>query len=257
MDVRFDGKIALVTGGGSGIGYTTARLLAESGAKVVITGSNGEKLCRATEMLREHGEVCSEVIDITDRQSVIDGVERIRQRIGEIDVLIQCAGRGFHDGDIYENWNRSMELNATGTFQMMKEVVERSMLPRNTGSIVNIASMAGIRGMMKPLSEFGYSASKAAVTGLTRQAAVMWAEEGIRVNAVAPGGVCSGGVGLSDKPVMIPDDSNNLYAEIIPTHRLSTTTEIAAAALFLASDFSSNTTGQIMVIDGGASQIGF
>ena len=150
-----------------------------------------------------------------------------------------------------------MALNATGTYQMMKETVERCMLPRKKGAVVNIASMAGIRGIMPPLCDFGYSAGKASVVSLTLQGAVLWGHDGVRVNAIAPGGVASAGIGADDRPYHAPDDKNMPFLDIIPTGRHSTPEEIAAAALFLLSDYSGNTTGQTLVIDGGASVMGF
>lgn len=259
MDVRFDGKVAVVTGAGSGIGFACAQLLAESGAKVAMLGKNPEKICRAAEMLEPCGRVKAYPVDVTDAEGVIKTIAAIREELGEIDCLMQSAGGGVHLGpdQVYEEWKQTMDLNATAVYRLMREVVEQCMLPRKCGSVVNISSMAGIRGIMPPMSDFAYSASKAAVASLAKQGAVMWGKYGVRVNAIAPGGVASGGVGVSDKPAKAPDDPTLPYVDIIPSGRHSTAYEIAAAACFLLSDWSGNTTGQVLAIDGGATTMGF
>ena len=259
MDIRFDHKVAIVTGAGSGVGYACAQLLAESGAKVAMLGRTPEKIRQASALLAKSGITAAYPVDVTDADAVQHAVKSIRAELGEIDCLIQCAGRPFRLGAerAMEAWDRALELNATASYRMMREVAEQSMLPRKTGSIVNIASMAGIRGIMPPMSDFGYSAGKAALVSLTLQGAVMWGKHGIRVNAVAPGGVASGGVGVTDKAARAPDDPSLPYLDIIPTGRHSTAQEVAAAACFLASDWSANTTGQVLAIDGGACAMGF
>lgn len=264
MNIRFDGKIVAVTGAGSGIGFACAKMLAESGAAVVMIGQREEKIKKAADMLETAGEVIPFVLDITSRNAVIAGVEEIRKAFGEIDGLAQCAGRGFGAApgelihlDSYGSWDKGLELNATGSFQMMKEVVERCMLPRAKGAVVNIASMAGIRGIMPPLCDFGYSAGKASIISMTMQGAVYWGHRGVRINAIAPGGVASSGVGADTRPYHAPDDDSLPFLDIIPSGRHSTPEEVAAAALFLLSDFASNITGQTVVVDGGASVMGF
>lgn len=264
MDIRFDGKIVAVTGAGSGIGFAGAKLLAESGATVIMIGQQEEKIKKAAEMLSDAGKVVPFALDITDREAVVAAVEEIRKNYGDIDCLFQSAGRGFGAApgeppcdDAYGCWDKGVGLNATGSYQMMKEVVERCMIPNKKGTVVNIASMAGIRGIMPPLCDFGYSAGKAAVVSMTMQGAVYWGHQGIRVNAIAPGGVASAGVGADNRPYHAPDDKNLPFLDIIPSGRHSTPEEVAAVALFLLSDFSGNITGQTIVVDGGASVMGF
>lgn len=259
MNISFQDKVAVVTGAGSGIGFACAELLAASGAKVAMLGRSPEKIRAAADLLSGQGTVKPYPLDVTDGVAVQETMKAIRSELGEIDCLIQSAGRAIPPtpDQVYENWTRALDLNATSAYRMMLEVVEQSMLPRRQGSIVNVASMAGIRGMMPPLDNFGYSAGKAALISMTRQGAVAWGKYGVRVNAVAPGGVASGGVGVSDKPRRAPDDPSLPYLDLIPSGRHSTAQEIAAAICFLASDWSANTTGQVLTIDGGASVIGF
>ncbi len=264
MDIRFDGKIVAVTGAGSGIGFACAKMLAESGATVIMIGQQEEKIKKAAAMLESAGKVVPFALNITDREAVIAGVEEIRKNYGDINCLMQSAGRGFGAApgepvseDAYGSWDKGMDLNATGSYQMMKEVVERCMLPNKSGTVVNIASMAGIRGIMPPLCDFGYSAGKAAVISMTQQGAVYWGHQGVRINAIAPGGVASAGVGADTRPYHAPDDENLPFLDIIPSGRHSTPEEVAAVALFLLSDFAGNITGQTIVVDGGASVMGF
>lgn len=262
MGFRFDGKICIVTGAGSGIGFACAKAMAEAGATVAMVGRNPEKIAQAAEMLKSAGRVHAYALDVAETAAIAPVIETIRTELGEIDYLIQAAG--IMDGGpaielTEEKWDRLMNANARGLFFMMQQVVRQSMMPCKKGSIVNIASMAGIRGMTPPMCSAHYSASKGAVVALTMQAAVEWACHGIRVNAIAPGGVLSQGVGVG-APQQIPGgpgDGDGPSMDPVPTRRLSSVEEIAGMALFLLCGLSANTTGQVMVIDGGSSVVGY
>jgi NAD(P)-dependent dehydrogenase (short-subunit alcohol dehydrogenase family) len=254
MDIRFDGKTALVTGGSRGIGYACAQMLLESGARVVIVGIDGTEVAQAVEKLGAPGRVWGYPADIADVRAIPGLVTRARDDAGEVDVLVQAAGllRGGPAVDLTEaEWDEVLDVNAKGLFFMMQAVAVQSMIPRQTGAIVNFASIAGLLGMAEPLCSQHYSASKGAVVQITRQAAVEWAKHGIRVNAVAPGGVNTAGgpAGPAGGPPL------ELLAPI-PTRRLTEPWEVAAAVSFLASDHAANITGQILVIDGGGSVVG-
>lgn len=258
MELRFDQKVAVVTGAASGIGFACARELARSGARVVLLGRSGKKLEQAAELLALPGQVFPMTADLSDSASLSGLVADIRRQVGEINLLIQSARftPTGEEPDQLALWDASLNTNAKSVWALMKEAVEQSMLPRGGGSVVNIASMAGIRGMLPPLTDFAYSAGKGAVNAITRQGAVCWGRRGVRVNAIAPGGVASGGVGVSDQPRRPADDPDLPYLDLIPTGRHSYPEEVAALACFLCADCSANLTGQVLVLDGGASIIG-
>lgn len=259
MNIDFTGRVAVVTGAGSGIGFACARTLAQSGAKVAMVGRNPEKIRQAAEMLKPDGEVHPYALDVSDTEAIPGVVAKIREELGEIAVLIQAAGM-MTGGPGLElspaEWDRVLDTNAKGTFFMMQQVVKQSMAQAG-GAVLNIASMAGIRGMVPPMCSASYSASKGAVVALTLQAASEWGHMGVRVNAIAPGGTASFGTGVVT-PREGPGGNPPPVTNYVPTGRvMNTPEEIAAAAAFLCSDLSGNTTGQIMVIDGGASAVGY
>jgi len=254
MDIRFDGKTAVVTGGARGIGFACAELMVESGAKVAVVDILGDIMDDSARKLQAKGTVKGYKLDLSKVSDIGPTVARIREEMGEIDVLIQAAGilAGGKGEDLTEaEWDRVMDVNAKGLFFMMQAVVVQSMIPRMAGSIVNFASIAGLKGMKEPLCSAHYSASKGAVVQLTKQAAVEWAKHNIRVNAVAPGGV------MSEHLKGMPPEFMKDAAALIPLKRLSKPEEIASGVCFLASNAASMVTGQILIIDGGGFVLGF
>ena len=249
MGYGLEGKLAVVTGGSGGIGSVVSRMLLENGAKVAIIDVGEERLKKAEEELKRYGEVRCYEMNIADPEQIPAGIEQIRSDMGEISCLVQAAGllRGKPALEItLEDWDSVLNVNARGLFFVMKEVVQQSM-QYNGGTIVNFSSMSGVRGMPKPMCGAHYSASKGAVVALTMQGAVEWADLGIRVNAVAPGGVRVGG--MIDPP---PQALVN-----VPLKKLSDPEDIGNAILFLLSEQSAMITGQTMIIDGGSHVVGF
>jgi len=253
MNIRFEGKVAVVTGGTNGTGLACAEMLLDLGAKVAVIGSNAERMAGAVDKLKDKGTVKGYQLNLASVEDIPATVTKIREEMGEIDVLVQAAGvmqSSPATECLEDNWDLVLNVNAKGLFYMMKEVAAQSMIPRETGSIVNFASVAGLMGMAEPLCSMNYSASKGAVIQLTRQAAVEWAKYGIRTNAVAPGGIMTG-IMLKMPPEMVKAASAP-----IPLKRFSEPSEVASGVCFLASDAASMITGQVLVIDGGGTIVG-
>ncbi|MCJ7654965.1 MAG: glucose 1-dehydrogenase [Dehalococcoidia bacterium] len=250
MDIRFDDKVAIVTGAARGIGFACAEILADSGAKVALVDILGERLAESTKKIQKKGTAKGYQLDLTKVSTIGPTVSRIRQELGEIDVLIQAAaiGPARQAEEITEaEWDAVLDTNTKGLFFCMQAVTGQSMIPRKAGSIVNFASIAGLVGMRPPLCAAHYHASKGGVVQLTRQGAIEWAPHNIRVNAVAPGGVLTE---MTMKMIGTPEKMAAAVAGV-PLKRLSEPEDIAAAVCFLASDAARMITGHILVVDGG------
>jgi gluconate 5-dehydrogenase len=242
------GKTAIVTGGSRGIGVEMAEGLAEAGASLLLCARREEWLNETVEEFRRkgfrvEGKVCN-VSKEADVQSVVD--ETVKN-FGKIDVLINNAGISW--GAMPEEmplaqWQKVIDVNLTGCF-LMAQAVGREMLKNNSGSIVNIASIAGISSSANGPFYAGYVASKAGLIGLTRELAASWGRRGIRVNAIAPGFFHSR---LADKAIDIYERSIQ-ETNVIP--RIGEAGELKGAVVFLASEASSYITGQTIVVDGG------
>lgn len=242
------GRVAIVTGGSRGLGKEIAVGLAEAGAKVMICARRAEWLEPAEKDLREKGfDVAGTIADVTDPDSVRETVRQTLQRFGSVDILINNAGISWGampEEMPLEKWNAVLQVNLTGAFLFARETAP-SMLDRGRGSIINIASIAGITSSANGPFYAGYAASKAGLIGLTRELAAAWGRRGIRVNAIAPGFFHSR---LADPVIDIYEraiQENN----IIP--RIGQEGELKGVAVFLASDASSYITGQTIVVDGG------
>lgn len=261
------GKTAIVTGGSRGIGVEMAEALAESGASLMLCARREEWLMETVAEFRAknyhvHGKVC-DVANAADVQAVVD--ETVA-KFGKVDILINNAGIswGAMPEDMpLEQWQKVLDVNLTGCF-LMAQAVGREMLTRapkikpsvegekaeiiqtkSIGSIINIASIAGLTSSANGPFYSGYVASKAGLIGLTRELAASWGRKGIRVNAIAPGFFHSR---LADKVIDIYERSiqeNN----VIP--RIGDEGELKGITVFLASDASSYITGQTIAVDGG------
>lgn len=251
MVIDFNGKTALVTGGAGGIGMACVKNLLESNAKAAIVDVSEKALAAAEEALKEYDNFKCYQLDITKVETIAPTVRKIREELGEIEVLVQTAGllKGQSGLDMtVEEWDTMFHINTRGMFFVMQQVVEQSM-KHNGGSIVNFASMAGIRGMRAAMASPHYSASKGAVVAMTMQAATEWAQYGVRCNAVAPGGVLTKAMADMNFPEETMDP--------IPLKKLSRPENIADGVVFLASEKASMITGQTLVIDGGSSIVGY
>lgn len=240
MGGRLAGKRAVVTAAAQGIGRAAAELFAAEGAAVVATDIDMEKLVGVVGCTHQ-------LLDVTDANAI----EAFAARIGSVDVLFNCAGY-VHHGTILdcteEQWSFAFDLNVTAMFRLSRALLP-GMLAQGMGSIINMSSVASsVKGVP---NRFAYGASKAAVIGLTKAIAMDFVAKGIRCNAICPGTVET--PSLQDRMRAQPDYAAARQAFIArqPMGRLGTPHEIAALALYLASDESDYTTGGVHVIDGG------
>ena len=264
MEIRMDGKVAVISGGTGNLGKALAKRFAECGASVAIIARDAEKLAKVEAEINEIGKCKAFVGDITKVAESKALVERIRAELGEIDALVNSAAKmiGGDSLDITEEtWDDAFALNPKGMFFLMKEVVGQSMKDRG-GAIVNISSMAGVRGMALPLCNAVYSATKGAVNALTMQAATEWGQYNVKCNALAPGAIMPDV--MPERPPMPKGDGPKGpmgegpgLLNVAPLGHSVKQSEITNMAVYLCSDLNQSVTGQIMIMDGGSSVLGF
>ena len=244
MSGRLAGKIALVTAAGQGIGRATAIAFADEGAVVWATDINEPLL---TALSRDRAGIRSHRLDVRESQAIV----AFAAEVGTIDVLFNCAGY-VHHGSILDcaekDWDFSFDLNVKSMYRTCRAFLP-SMLKAGKGSIINVSSaVSSIKGVP---NRFAYGTTKAAVIGLTKAIAADFIRSGIRCNAICPGTVQSPSL---DQRIAAQGDVEKVRAEFVarqPMGRLGRPEEIAALAVYLASDESSFTTGQTHIIDGG------
>lgn len=242
----FGEKVAFVTGAGSGIGVASARAFATAGARVAAVDINGSEAEKAAAALRAEGhEAIALEVDVGDWEAVGEAVRATVNHFGRLDFAHNNAGigGGFAPLAAYprETWHRVLATNLTGVFNCLQHEIA-FMAEHDGGAIVNTSSAAGVWGMP---GTAGYVASKHGVCGLTKVAALEYAERGVRVNAVLPGKV--------DTPFGggLPDDRVALVIGQHPAKRMGEADEIAAAAVWLCSDAASFVHGALLPVDGG------
>lgn len=239
---KLQGKVAVVTGGASGIGAATAELFVAEGAKVVLVDLNEEKGKALEEKLKAQGADALFVkTNITSEEEVQAMYAKTIEAFGRVDIVFNNAGIGrvFPTHELpYEEWRTTLNVDLDGVFLVAREAI-REMLKTGGGSIVNTASMYGWVG--SPGSA-AYNAAKGGVVNFTRSIGLEYAEQNIRVNALCPGFI--------DTPI-IPEESKQALSAMTPMKRLGRVEEMAKAVLFLASDDASFMTGQSLIVDGG------
>ncbi len=245
---RLDGRVALLTGGGGAIGTAIAEGFAAAGASILIADRNADAAEATASALRANGaDAQAEVGDVTSEADVARTVEAAASRWGKIDILLNAAGIGArHIAETYplDRWQQVIDINLTGTFLFCRDV-GRLMLEAGGGSIINIASIAGLVGYR---GNPAYLSSKGGVVQLTRALAAEWATRGVRVNAIAPGVIATQMIaGAVEREPEFYEEFKKKHA----MNRFGTADELVGPALFLASDAASYVTGHILAVDGG------
>ncbi|WP_213979859.1 SDR family oxidoreductase [Sphingomonas sp. dw_22] len=237
---RLEGKIAIVTAAGQGIGRASAELFAREGARVIAADINEQTLATLTGCE-------THVLNLLDG----DAIRAFGEKIGQVDILFNCAGF-VHAGTILTteepDFDFSFDLNVKSAYRMIRAFLP-GMIARGGGSIVNMSSVAG--SVIGVANRFVYGASKAAVIGLTKSVALDYVTQGVRCNAICPGTVQSPSL---DERLAATGDADKARAEFVarqPMGRVGKGTEIAELALYLGSDLSAYTTGTVNIIDGG------
>ncbi len=249
---RLDGKIALVTGGGSGIGEASAKLFADEGAQLAIADLNLDAAQRVAGEIENAGGTATAIeLDVRSDSSCADAVDAAVDRFGRLDVLVNSAGvgsRSMPELSYEERWDFVIDINLKGTVLMARHASEQ-MKEQGSGSVVNIASIRGLIGYPAFITDgFNpYPHSKGGVVNATRDMAIGLAKSNIRVNAVCPGFTVT-------EMTRGTRENREIYDKIVGLHpigRFAEPIEIARAVLFLASDEASFVTGACLVIDGG------
>lgn len=249
LPTDLSGRVAIVTGGGSGIGKVTALLLAEAGADLVIASRKQERLdTAAAEIVAETGRRCIGIsTDVRDPDAAKALIDAALAEYGRLDILINNAGRGTHAPlrtMTAQAWNNDVALNLNAAFYCSQAAYPH-LRARGNGAIVNISSLAGVNGTM---GVGAYAAAKAGLQQFTRVAAAEFGPRGVRVNCVAPGMIATE---LAQKGWAKTGFDASAACQAFPLRRPGTPEEVARAVLFLASDAASYITGETLTVGGG------
>ena len=248
--MRLKNKVAIVTGGGTGIGEATAKLFAKEGAKVTITGRRRENLEKVVqEISQAGGQAMAAPGSVTNESDVQQAVQSTIKTFGRVDILVNSAGNLFYAGPLHETsdqvFDETIDIFLKGTFRFSRAVIP-SMLKQGGGSIINISTTAALKGI-PGWPAHAYSAAKGGVVTLTKTTAIQYAKDKIRCNCICPGGVDTPGVAsLFGSP-----EARTWFDAFHPLGRMGTSEEVASAMVYFASDESLWTTGSILSVDGG------
>ena len=248
---RLDGQVALITGGSRGLGLQMAKALGAMGCRVAITARKADELAQARSELEARGiEVLTLVGDLQQLDTIPALVDEAASGLGAIDILVNNAGTTWGapaEDHPDEAWHKVMNLNVNAPFFMARAVGRRCMIPRRSGKIINVASVAGLKGMAPGVHTIAYNTSKAAAINFTRALASEWGRFNINVNALCPGffpsKMSAGLLGQMEKMVIA----------MTPLQRIGGDEDLMGTAVFLASEASRHVTGQYIAVDGGAS----
>ena len=249
---NLEGRTALVTGGSRGLGLQIAEALGEAGATLVLTSRKAADLEEAVAHLKGRGVVATFVAaDASQPEHLHALADEAIKRLGHVDILVNNAGASWGapaEDHPLEAWDKVMNLNVRSIFLLSQLIAKRSMLPRKSGRIISVASIAGLGGNMAGMQTVAYNTSKAAVINLTRALAGEWGPHGINVNAIAPGFFPSKMTAGLMKSIGV-----DVMASHAPLKRIGDDEDLKGLALLLASDAGKHITGQTVAVDGGVS----
>jgi gluconate 5-dehydrogenase len=242
------GRVAIVTGGSTGLGRQMAEGLAEMGANLVLCARKKERCQKAAEDLQKLGvKTVALACDVKNPADIHQVVDATMAQFGRIDILINNAGTSWGapvEEMRLEHWNKVIETNLTGTF-LFSQTVGKIMISQRRGKIINIASVAGIRGASPEFQAIGYHASKGGVIIFTKDLACKWGIHNIQVNSIAPGWF------PTNMSQVLIERNRDTFLKTIPMRRFGNDHDLKGAAVFLASDASDFVTGHVLVVDGG------
>ncbi|CAM2152459.1 SDR family NAD(P)-dependent oxidoreductase [Pararobbsia alpina] len=250
---QLEGKVALITGGSRGLGLQMAQALGEMGCRIAISARKADELEQAKAHLKSQGiEAQTLVNDLQKPAGIPDLVGSVLDQHGQIDILVNNAGATWGAAaEDYpdEAWHKVMNLNVTSPFFLAREVGKRSMIPRKSGKIINIASVAGLKGSPPGMNTIAYNTSKAAAINFTRALAGEWGRYNINVNAICPGFF------PSKMSAGLLDAMGDQVIARTPLGRLGGDEDLMGTVVYFASEASRHVTGQYIAVDGGASAI--
>ena len=245
---NLSGRVAIITGGSVGLGRQMAEGLAEIGANLVLCARKKERCEQAAEELKQLGvKTLALGCDVKNPEQVQAVVDAAVSQFGRIDILINNAGTSWGapvEEMKLEQWNKVIETNLTGTF-LFSQAAGKVMVPQRHGKIINIASVAGLRGAPPEFQAIGYHASKGGVIAFTKDLACKWGIHNIQVNAIAPGWF------PTNMSQVVIERNKDTFLSKIPLRRFGNEHDLKGAAVFLASDASNYVTGHVLVVDGG------